>query len=42
MRIKVKDGKRNKLSRERNAYKAERQQARRNKRNRARLEGAIA
>lgn len=42
MRIKVKDGKRNKLSRDRNRYKGDRKLARRNKRDRARIEGAVA
>lgn len=41
MRIKVKDGNRNKLSRDRNRYKADRKQERRNKRDRARFQGAI-
>lgn len=42
MRIKVKSKERNKLSRDRNRYKSERQLARRQKRDRERLQGAIA
>ena len=40
--IKDKDAARNKLSRDRNRYKGERQLARRQKRDRARFAGAIA
>ena len=42
MRIKVKDAKRNKLSKDRNRYKAERQMARRQKQQRFRLQGGVA
>ncbi len=40
--IKDKDAARNKLSRDRNRYKGDRKLERRNKRDRARFQGAIA
>ena len=41
MKIKIKDKERNRLSKERNLYRAERQQERRNKRARKAFYGAV-